>query len=177
MHPLHLMFHPTINLFFGKKQIFQVALEPLRLYHNQPALGVGSLVAQLRLTQNLVVNRYNGPRYRREHLGLIALAGKPEAYIALLYLLSQRRKEIFIHRSNQFQAKIIKAKSYAPAILHPGPTMTAVVVVVVRHLVAHDSMDGRFAQMFMKLCFIQTLVKFTDVTAKVIGTDFVINSP
>src|SRR5210317_2256134 len=122
-----------------------------------------------------MVDRYNSAGYWREHLGLIALAGKSEAYIALLYLLSQRRKEIFIHRSKQFQAKIIKAKSYATPVLHPGPTMTAVVVVVVRHLVAHDSMDSRFAQMLMKLCFIQALVKLTDVTAKIVNTHFVMN--
>jgi hypothetical protein len=53
--------------------------------------------------------------------------------------------------------------------------MTAMVVVVVRHLVAQDSMDGRFAQMLMKLCVIQALVIFTNVTAKVVRADFVMN--
>jgi hypothetical protein len=132
---MDLISHPTIYLLLGKKQVFQVALEPLGFHDNQPALGVGSPVAQLGLSQNLVVDGYDRSGYWGEHLRLITLPRKTETYLALLNLLSQGGKPVFIHWAHQLQGKIIQAQSYPPAILYPGPAMTAMVVVVVRHLI------------------------------------------
>jgi hypothetical protein len=55
--------------------------------------------------------------------------------------------------------------------------VTPVVIIVVWDLITQDPVDSGPTQMFMEFGFVQTLVKLTNVTAEVVGTDFVLHPP